>query len=162
MNYKGYEDTDLITDLQGWKDLNGEDFGIEDWLGFHSTPELTIAYASVFCPDFEEVLGGIFEKNCYRPDNLIDYVDKNFDGDFARYQSSANCRDIIYLLKPSSEISVNATQVECLGHLLEKLWGCQLKAEFPHLDTTVKYCGLDVNDLEEANITFWAEPKDTG
>lgn len=33
---------------------------------------------------------------------------------------------------------------------------------FPHLDTTVKYCGLDVNYLEEANIIFWAEPKATG
>ena len=159
MDYKGYQDTDLIPDLQGWKDLNGEDFEIEDWLGFHGSPELTIAYSSVYCPDFEEYNGGVFEKDCYKPGNLINYVDKNFDGDFVRYQSFANCRDIVYLLRQTSEISANATQVEFLGNLLERIWGYQLKAEFAHLNTTVKYCGLDVNGLEEANITFWAEPK---
>ena len=159
MKYKGFEDTELITDLQEWKDLNGKDFEIEDWLGFHGSPELTVAYSSVYCPDFEETLGGIFEKNCYRSDNLTDYVDKNFHGDFVSYQSFANCRDIIYLLRQTCEVSANATQVEFLGNLLERIWGYQLKAEFPHLNTVVKYCGLDVNSLEAANITFWAEPK---
>ena len=159
MEYKGYEDKDLITELPEWKKLNGKDFSIEDWLGFHGSPELTIAYSSVYCPDFEEALGGIFEKDCYRPDNLIDYVDKNFDGDCVSYQSFANCRDIIYLLRQTCKISANATQVEFLGNLLERIWGYQLKAEFPHLNTAVKYCGLDVNSLEEANITFWVEPK---
>ena len=121
MEYKGYEDKDLITELPEWKKLNGKDFSIEDWLGFHGSPELTIAYSSVYCPDFEEALGGIFEKDCYRPDNLIDYVDKNFDGDFVSYQSFANCRDIVYLLRQTSEISANATQVEFLGNLLERI-----------------------------------------
>lgn len=161
MDYKGYQDTDLIPDLQGWKDLNGEDFEIEDWLlGFHSTPELTIAYTSVFCPDFEEYNGGLFFKDKYNRHTMQDDIEKHHNGDFLGYQSFTNFREVAYFMCSSAEDVLTPKQVEFMGKLLERIWGYQLKAEFPHLNPQVKYCGLEVNPLEDANVTFWAQPKD--
>ena len=159
MKYKGYEDTNLIPDLQGWKDLNGEDYGIEDWIGMHIQSNLTIGYSAIFCPEFEEVLGCIFLKNMYKDKEIVHMMDKYYEGDSVWYQSIENYRYIVDFLYFTVDEPTNPAQVEFIGKLLEKIWGYQLKAEFPHLDTVVKYYGLDINSLDEANITFWAEPK---
>lgn len=159
MQYHGYEDTDLIPELKEWKQLNGETFDIPDWMNVHVSPELTIGYSAIFCPEFEEVLGCIFPKNLNKGSEIINTIEKHYEGDNVWYQCIENYRYIVDFLYFTIDEPSCPKQVEFLGKLLEKLWGYQLNAEFPHLKTTVKYYGLDINSIEEANITFWAEPK---
>lgn len=160
MKYKGYQDTDLIPELVAWKEQNNEHFDIEDWMQWYATPELAIGFSLMFCPEFEEYNGGIFFKGQYNRHTMHDDIEKHHNGDFLDYQSFTNFREIAYFMCSSAEDVLTPKQVEFMGKLLERIWVYQLQAEFPHLNPQVKYCGLEVNPLEDANVTFWAQPKD--
>ena len=159
MEYKGYKDTDLIPEIVAWKEQNNEHFDIEDWMQWHATPELAIGFSLMFCPEFEEYNGGVFFKGQYNRQTMDDDIEKHHNGDFLGYQSFTNFREVAYFMCSTAEDVLTPKQVEFIGKLLERIWGYQLQAEFPHLNPQVKYCGLEVNPLEDANVTFWAEPK---
>lgn len=160
MNYKGYKDTDLIPEISEYKNLNGEDFCIERWLSCNTTAELLIGYTTLFYPEFEEYLGGVFFAG-------IDEVKKRFNpkGDFDRQsfeniQRLYNHRHILDLFAGSdSHATITPIQVEFIARMLCEIWAMKLKHDFPHLDTHVQVYDLGSEYLDEVQITFWAEPK---
>lgn len=52
--------TDQMSDFQQWKQINGDDFCLWDYLAGVSNIEVTLAFTKVFLPDFGEHEGGIF------------------------------------------------------------------------------------------------------
>ena len=107
-------------------------------------------------PGFEENSGMVLFKDSYREATMQEDIEKYHDGDCRSYQALNNHRHIIEFLN-TPEKQATATQVDFFGQLLEKIWGYQLRAEFPHLDIFIEYSGLNVNGINDVNITFWAE-----
>lgn len=160
MNYKGYEDTDLIPELKEYKKLNGEDFGIDRWLSCNTTTELFIGFSDLFYPEFEEYLGGVFFAG-------IEEVKKRFNpirgfnrNEFEKMQRLYNHQHILdFFIGSDSHSTISPIQVEFIGKTLCNVWAMKLKQDFPHLDTRVELYDLDSEYLDDVQITFWAEPK---
>lgn len=162
MQYHGYEDTDLIPEISEYKRLNGENFCIERWLSCNTTAELMIGYTTLFYPEFEEYLGGVFFtgietiKKRYNPVSGVD------NDKLIGLQKFYNHRHILdYFAGSDSHATITPIQVEFIGKMLCKIWGMKLKQDFPHLNTHVELFGLESEYLDEVEITFWSEPKDS-
>ncbi|EDX77041.1 hypothetical protein MC7420_178 [Coleofasciculus chthonoplastes PCC 7420] len=52
--------TDKMSDFQQWKQANGDDFFLWDYLGGVANIEVALAFAKLFLPNVVEHEGGIF------------------------------------------------------------------------------------------------------
>jgi len=52
--------TDKMNDFQQWKQIDGDDFSLWDYLAGVSTIEVALAFTKVFLPDFVEHEGVFF------------------------------------------------------------------------------------------------------
>ena len=158
MNYKGYEDTDLIPELIEYKKFNSEDFSIDRWLSCNMTTELLIGFSDLLFPDFEEYLGGVFYAG-------VEEVKKSFNPirgfDRKEFESLQRLYNHIHILdlfiSSDSHSSITPVQVEFIGKMLCNVWGMKLKHDFPHLNIHIELYGLESEYLDEVEITFWAE-----
>ena len=158
MNYKGYEDTELIPELIEYKKLNSEDFSIDRWLSCNMTTELLIGYSDLFYPDFEEYLGGVFFANIEGIKESLNSANLKDRQEFLGLQKLYNHIHILDLFVGSdSHDSITDVQVEFIAKTLCNIWGMKLKHDFPHLDIHIEMYGLESECLDEVEITFWAE-----
>jgi len=141
----------LIPELKDWNDGNGID--IRSWIGFTGNFQEAIGYSVIFWPTFVEIEGCIVREGIPR-DNVLLWL-KHFKGDRERVEAMVNHLHIEDLHYNGCKDS-SPDRLSYLGRLLEEIYDCKLKRDFPNKTFNVLFEEPEnKEDLLEYILTFY-------
>ncbi|MEQ8970618.1 MAG: hypothetical protein RIE73_09505 [Coleofasciculus sp. C1-SOL-03] len=120
--------TDNMSNFQQWKQANGDDFSLWDYLGGVANIEVALAFTKLFLPDVVEHEGGIFLLETFHLETYKQWQAKLAD-DLAAIEQVMNHQHIDDLL-PGSEC-VGIDNLFYLGQLIKQMWANHLKSLYP-------------------------------
>lgn len=151
----------LIPEIQDWKNVNGEDFTMDDWITNEGTMSLAIGYSHVFWPDFVEHQGCIFFKNHFGLDNFNEWTRAGLRN-FAEIERVINHIHILDLFTSENQKTITQVQVLYLGRLLKDIYHTKLKALFPEKTFEMYFNDNEIfEDLLDYQLTFHQKINET-
>lgn len=120
--------TEQMSDFQQWKQINGDDFSLWDYLAGVSNIEVALAFTKVFLPDFVEHEGGIFLSEAFSLE-IYEQWKELFGDNIASIEQVINHQHIDDLL-PGSE-SAGIDNLFYLGQVIQQMWENHLKSLYP-------------------------------
>lgn len=153
------EDEKLIPDLKEWRELNGNDFSIDNWTSIEGNIKLSIGYLSLFWTDFIEYNDCVFFKKRFSVENFLHWSNAKSVKNFAQIESVINHIHIIDLFSDESkrkEVSVD--QIKYLGNKMCEIYSVKLKSDFPDRQFIVRFNGDEkLENLSDYQLTFYQE-----
>jgi hypothetical protein len=141
----------LIPELKDWNDGNGID--IQSWIGFTGNFQEAIGYSVIFWPTFVEIEGCIVREGIPR-DNVLLWL-KHFKGDRERVEAMVNHLHIEALHYDGCK-DRSPERLSYLGKLLEEIYDCKLKRDFPNKTINVLFEEPEnKEDLHGYILTFY-------
>ncbi|HEX2972895.1 MAG TPA: hypothetical protein VHP11_11210 [Tepidisphaeraceae bacterium] len=142
----------LIPELAQWN--NGNGISLRLWLDCIGRYDHAVAYAALFWPDF------VLHDDCI----FIDAPDaQNYEnwmrqcgGDRRQVEAVINHRHIVDLFT-NSEFEPTKQLVIHVRRLLEDMWSCKLRREFPDRHFVVECYGDGSDDLLDYQITVFQQ-----
>ncbi|MEQ8995515.1 MAG: hypothetical protein RID53_03295 [Coleofasciculus sp. B1-GNL1-01] len=120
--------TTQMSDFQQWKQINGDDFSLWDYLAGVSNIEVALAFTKVFLPDFVEHEGGIFLSEAFNLE-IYEQWKAQLGDNIASIEQVMNHQHIDDLL-PGSE-SAGIDNLFYLGQVIKQMWKNHLKSLYP-------------------------------
>ena len=141
----------LIPELKDWNDGKGID--IQGWIGFIGNFQEAIGYSVIFWPTFVEIEGCTVREGIPR-DNVLLWL-KHFKGDRERVEAMVNHLHIEDLHYDGCKDS-SPERLSYLGRLLEEIYDCKLKRDFPNKTFNVVFDEPEnKEDLHGYILTFY-------
>ena len=151
------EDEKLIPDLKEWRELNGNDFSIDDWTSMEGNIKLSIGYLSLFWTDFIEYDDCVLFKKHFSIDNFLHWSNAESVEYFAQIESVINHIHIIDLFSDENkrkEISVD--QIKYIGNKMCEIYLVKLKSDFPDRQFIIRFNGDEnLGNLSDYQLTFY-------
>ena len=122
------EDEKLIPDLIEWRQLNGEDFSIDDWTSNEGNIKLAIGYSFIFWPDFIEHDDCVFIKDNFSLNNFNNWTNAEYIRHFAQIESVINHIHVIdFFSGDHNRNEITFAQIKFLGEKICKIYAVKLK-----------------------------------
>jgi hypothetical protein len=145
----------LIPSSAEWN--NGKGVDPETWLSFAGSFELTIAFGTLFWPEF------IIHDECVFFAPFTDKSRASFRGFMEQthghkrsVEAVMNHQHILDLF-PSTKIAPTREQVLFMGRMLKDIWQTKLNRDFPTRRIRVSFPEDESEDLLDYEITFFHE-----
>ena len=144
---------DLIPEMKEWNDGRGIHVG--DWLACYGNYELTVAYTSLFWPEFvihdDCVFSAPFTEQ--HKESYKGFM-KQTDGHKSSVEAVMNHQHILDLF-PNVEAEPTRDQVLHIGRILRQMWQKKLNSDFPDREITVSFPEEHCEDLLDYEVTFF-------
>ena len=159
MLYFMNEDERLIPDLKEWREINGNDFSVDNWTSIEGNIQLSIGYLSLFWTDFVEFDGCVFAKRRFSIDNFNSWVDAKSVENFAQIERVINHIHLIELFwNEAKRKEITFDQIKHVGEKMREIYSVKLKADFPDKHFIVEFNGnKKLENLSEYQLTFYQE-----
>lgn len=146
----------VLPELREWND--GKGVSPEAWLNsFGSVPQ-ALMYSALFCPEFVEFEGCLLWHDA-SPEMFVQWM-TTLGGNRSAVERVMNHVHLTDLFLNAPQPPTDA-QVDHLGHVLQDLWGLQLRRDFPHLDVQVAFEWDDPEASDTAQITVYCQREGT-
>lgn len=142
--------TRLLPELAQWN--NGKGIAPEDWICAIGRYDHALAYALLFWPEF------VLHDDCLfleapAPERYREWM-KCCHGNKSAVEAMANHRHIADLF-PNSEFEADESILVVLGRLLQEMWSCKLRREFPQRPVQVEFASNGSGGLLQYEITVF-------
>lgn len=152
----------MIEELSLWN--NGKGIDLESWVGCEGSFSLAVGYTSIFCPNFVEYGGYIFQ---------AEEVDENLISAVKRWESSNGTtrQGVEWVINHLhiSDIQHNACEdiskdkLLVIGRALKKIYEAMLSFQFPERPCVVEFqIPEDEDNLDSYQISFWQKKHEQG
>ena len=142
---------ELIAELPQWN--NGEGIDLPGFIGCVGRYDHAIGYATIFWPDFV-----IYEDCiCVAPPDPVNFRTwlSRFKGNRTETEKMINHLHIADLFV-NSEYPPTGRILHHMGKLLQDMWGCRLRRDFPERQISVQFFEDDAAGLTDGYIiTVW-------
>lgn len=125
-----------LTDFQQWKQANGDDFSLWDYLFGVANAEIAIAFTKLFLPDIIEHEGGIFLAETFNQETYEQWKAK-LGNDITAIEKVMNHLHIDDLLPGTEKVGIdnlyylgNAIAI-AMRSIIAQMWTSRLKSLFP-------------------------------
>ena len=147
-------------DLGAWN--NGKGVDLESWIACAGNFSLAVGYSSIFCPDFIEFEGYIFEGDefCEREiENLRDFESQE-DSTPKSIEIVMNHLHIADIHFDGCE-DLSADKIIIIGETLKDIYEARLAYLFPNKPCIVEFFKPeDENELQDYQLYFWQKKHD--
>lgn len=120
--------TEQLLNFQQWKQANGNDFSIFDYLFGVANVEVAIAFSKLFWPDFVEYKGGIFWTEAFNIEIYQQWKEK-LGNDINAIERMMNHHHIDDLLPGAEKVGID--NLYYLGNTIAQMWSSRLKLVYP-------------------------------
>jgi hypothetical protein len=120
--------TDHLKNFQRWKQANGDDFSLWDYLSRVSRVELAIAFTKLFWPDFVEHENGIFLFEAFNI-QVYEQWKTELGNDIASIERVMNHQHIDDILQGAEKVGIE--NLLYLGQSITQMWETRLKLLYP-------------------------------
>jgi hypothetical protein len=150
------KDEKLIPDLIKWRELNGQDFTINDWTSSEGNIKLAIGYSFVFWSDFIEHEECVFIKDKFSIANFNNWKNTEYVKNFAQIESVINHIHIIdFFSGEKNRNEITFDQIKYLGERICRIYAVKLKSDFPDRQFIVTFNCEEKLELDEYTLTFY-------
>lgn len=136
-------DIDQLKNFQRWKQANGDDFSLWDYLSRASRAEVAIAFTKLFWPDFIEHEGGVFLSEAFNVE-LYQQWKAHLGNDLVAIERVINHQHLDDILSGADKVGIK--NLFYLGEVLVQMWESRLKSLYPDKDFEV-ICNQDENTV---------------
>ncbi|MBL8744504.1 MAG: hypothetical protein JNK04_25525 [Myxococcales bacterium] len=140
----------LVPELADWNEGRGID--IDSWICCIGDYSHAIGYGRLFWPPFLEHDDAVFFAQGFAEENYRGFMDRT-GGDRRAVEAVMNHHHLLRLFGDRSS-SPSVAQLSHVAGLLSETWLAKLCRDFPARNFRVDTTGLDVADLDDAQITF--------
>ncbi|MEW6499549.1 MAG: hypothetical protein AB1589_44860 [Cyanobacteriota bacterium] len=120
---------DQLKNFQRWKQANGDDFSLWDYLFRASRAEVAIVFTKLFWPDFVEHEGGIFLSEAF-DSKIYEQWKAQLGNDMPSIERVMNHQHIDDILQGADK--VGAENLLYLGQAIAQMWESRLKLLYPY------------------------------
>jgi hypothetical protein len=148
------DDEKLIPSIKEWRNINGDDFKLYDWIIAEGDIELAIGYINLFYPDFLEFEGCVFLAQQFNKSKYEKW--ENAVKNKREIEASINHIHLLDLFgsdEVKNKITVN--QIDYFGKKLREIFEMKLKKDFPTKSFCVDFYTPGNDELIDYQITFY-------
>lgn len=120
--------SEQLIDFQQWKQANGDDFSLLDYLFGVANAEIAIAFTKLFLPDIIEHEGGIFLAQAFNKETYERWKAK-LGNDIIAIEKVMNHLHIDDLLPGTEKVGID--NLFYLGNAISQMWTSRLKSLYP-------------------------------
>ncbi|MFB2833384.1 hypothetical protein [Floridanema evergladense] len=117
-----------LIDFQQWKQANGDEFSLWDYLFGVANAEIAIAFTKLFLPDIIEHEGGIFLAQAFNKE-IYEQWKAKLGNDITAIEKVMNHQHIDDLLPGTEKVGID--NLYYLGNALSQMWTSRLKSLYP-------------------------------
>ncbi len=117
-----------LLNFQQWKQANGNDFSIWDYLSGIANVEVAIAFSKLFWPEFIEHQGGIFLAEAFDIEIYQQWKEKLVN-DINAIERMMNHQHIDDILPGAEKVGID--NLYYLGDTIAQMWSSRLKLVYP-------------------------------
>ena len=128
-----------LKNYQQWKEANGNDFSLWDYLFGVTNVEIGLAFSKLFWPDFIEYDRGIFLLEAFNPKIYEEWKAK-LGNDFIAIEQVMNHLHLEDILPEAEKVGLE--NLFYLGQVISQMWESRLKLLYPNRSFQVE-CNRD-------------------
>ncbi|MCL1465277.1 hypothetical protein [Argonema galeatum] len=121
-------DKEQLIEFQQWKEANGYDFSLWDFLFGVANIEIALAFTQLFWPDFVEHQGGIFLTEAFDLEIYQQWKEK-LGNDINAIERVMNHQHIDDILPGAEKVGID--NLYYLGDTIAQMWSSRLKLVYP-------------------------------
>lgn len=144
--------TNNLKNYQQWKQANGNDFSLWDYIFGVGNVEIALAFSKLFWPDFIEYDRGIFLAETFNPQICEEWKAK-LENDINAVEKVMNHIHLEDILPEAEKVEIE--NIFYLGQVLSQMWESRLKLLYPNQCFQVE-CNRDDSTVI---VTFYRKVK---
>lgn len=118
-----------MSNYQEWKQANGNEFSLWDYLAGVANVEVALAFTKLFFPDVVEYEGGIFLSEAFNQE-IYEQWKAKLGTDIAAIERVINHQHVDDILPGADKVGIE--NLSYLGHKIKQMWEYHLNSLYPN------------------------------